>query len=126
MKLSVLTWGLPCNWLKAISLYVMGNLGLRVYDVLDAVEQALLGELDSLSDSVDESPCDGGLSAAISSGVAGGVSTGQGPEGILSCCGLLLILGERLMVDRCQSSSLTVGAVLSIGVGLGGCVGLAM
>ena len=59
-KVSVLTWGLPCNELKAASLYVMGNLGLRVYDALDAAEQVLLGQLDSLSDSVDESPCDGG------------------------------------------------------------------
>ena len=26
-KLRVLTWGLPCRWLKAVSLYVMGILG---------------------------------------------------------------------------------------------------
>ena len=38
----------------------MENLGLMVYDALDVVEQALLGELGSLLDSMDESPCDGG------------------------------------------------------------------
>ena len=53
MKLSVLTWGLLCNVLMAASLYVMGNLGLRVYDALDVAEQELVEELD-------ESPCDGG------------------------------------------------------------------
>ena len=71
----------------------MANLGLRVYDALDVVEQALLGELDSLLDSVDKSCCDGGLSALISSGVAGGVSAGQGPKGISSCHGVILMLG---------------------------------
>ena len=58
-----------------------GQCWLRVYGALDVVEQVLLGELDSLLDSVDESPC-GGLSTLISSGVAGGVSAGRGAEGI--------------------------------------------
>ena len=73
---------------------MMGNLGLRVYDAPDVEKQVLMGELDSLSDSVDKSPCDGGLSTSIFSGVAGGVSTDQGSEGILSCHGVVLTMGE--------------------------------
>ena len=38
----------------------MGNIGHKVYDALDTAEQMLLGELDSLLDSVDDSHCDGG------------------------------------------------------------------
>ena len=96
----------------------MCNLGLRVYEAFDALEQALLGELDSLLDSVDESPCDEEISTVISSSVAGGVSAGQG-------C-LILILGEGLMVDKFPSNSSCVGAALVVGVVLGGWVGLGM
>ena len=89
----------------------MGNLGHRVYDALDTAEQVLQGELDSLSDSMDESHCDGVLSTAISSGVAGGVSTGQGSEGILSSWIVVLTLGEGVK---------TLGAALALGVDLEG------
>ena len=58
--LSILTCCLPCIQLKAVSLYVIGSLGQRVYDPLDATGQVLLGELGSLVDSVDESHSDGG------------------------------------------------------------------
>ena len=43
MLLSILTCGLLCSQLKAASLYVMGNLGLRI--LVDIVEQALQGEV---------------------------------------------------------------------------------
>ena len=60
-----------------------------MYDALDTAEDVLVGELDSLSDSIDEPHCDGVLSTAISSSVASGVGTGQGLEGnhkVLGCC----------------------------------------
>ena len=79
----------------------MGSLGHNVYNALETVELVLLGELGSLLDSVDESHCDGGLSTVISSSVAGGVGTGQGPEGNLSCWGIVVTLGEGLTEDRC-------------------------
>ena len=60
----------------------------------------------------------------ISSSVAGWASTGQGPKGILSCYGVVLTLGEGLMVDKCQSNSLTIGVALAVGTGLGGGLGL--
>ena len=103
----------------------MGSLGLKVYDVLDTGEQALLGELDSLSDSTDESHWDGD-STAISSSVAGGVGAGWGSECNLSCWGVVLTLGERLTVDRHGSKSSTVGVALALGVGLEGCLGHGM
>ena len=56
-----------------------------MYDALDTVELMLLRELYTLLYSVDGSHCDGGLSTAIFSSVAGGVSTGQGSEGNSSC-----------------------------------------
>ena len=74
-KLRVLTWGLLCRQLKAVSLYVMGSLGHNVYD---AFKQVLSGELGSLSDSMGESCCKAGLSATTSSSVTGGVGTGEG------------------------------------------------
>ena len=40
---SVLICGLPCSWLKAVSLYVMGSLGLWV--LVDVVKAVLQGEL---------------------------------------------------------------------------------
>ena len=64
-----------------------------MYNALDIAGLVLLGELGSLLDSVDESHCDGGLSTVISSSVADGVSTGQGPEGNLSCWGVLMAQG---------------------------------
>ena len=54
----------------------MGSLGHKVYNVLDTAEHVLLAEVDSLLDFVDESCCDGGLSAVISSSEADGVGTG--------------------------------------------------
>ena len=101
-KLSVLTWGLLCRWLRAVSLKVMGSLGCKVYDALDTAEHVLLGELDSLLDSVDQSHCDGRLSTVISSSVPGGVSTGQGPVGNSNCWGVVITQGEGSMEDWCQ------------------------
>ena len=49
MRLKVLTWGLPCRWLKAVSLHMMGSLGHSVYEEADAAEYVLSGELGSLS-----------------------------------------------------------------------------
>ena len=46
MLLSVFTWVLPCSQLKAASLYVMGNLGLRI--LVDLVEQVLWVEVSLL------------------------------------------------------------------------------
>ena len=46
MLLSVFTWGLLCSWFKAALLYVVGNLGL--WPPIDAVEQALWGEVSLL------------------------------------------------------------------------------
>ena len=43
---------------------------------------------------------DGGLSTVISSAVEAGITAGQGPEGILSCCGVVLPWGKWLMIDR--------------------------
>ena len=65
-KLRVLTWGLPCRWLEAVSLYVMGSLGCNVYD---AVDKVLSRDLQSLLDSMGESHCERGLSATTSSSV---------------------------------------------------------
>ena len=62
-KLRVLPWGLPLRQLKAVSLYIMGSLGLNAYD---AVEQVLSGELGLLLDFVGESHYDAGLSATTS------------------------------------------------------------
>ena len=39
----VLICSLPCSWLKAVLLYIMGSLGLS--DLVDVVEEALQGEL---------------------------------------------------------------------------------
>ena len=64
--LHVRTCGLPCNWLRAASFYVMGSLGQSEYE---AVLVRLSGEYR--------------LSAPNSSlGVTGGVSAGQGSSGI--------------------------------------------
>ena len=93
--LSVFTWGLPCSQLKAASLYVMGNLGLRILiDVMEVVlwgvvsllevellEMLAVGELDSVD-------IDLGLLAPIFSSVVHGVGgAGQVPRGNVSARG---------------------------------------
>ena len=40
-RLKVLTWHIPCRWLKAVLLYVMGSLGHSVYEVVDVAEHVL-------------------------------------------------------------------------------------
>ena len=37
--LSIFTWDLPCSWLKAALLHVMGNLGFRI--LVDVMKVAL-------------------------------------------------------------------------------------
>ena len=49
---SVLIWGLPCIWLKAALLYVMGNLCFKT--LVDVVEAALWRELFLELDSLSE------------------------------------------------------------------------
>ena len=61
---------------QAVSLYIMGSLGDKVYNAQDTGKHVLLGELDSLPGYIGESHCVGGLSTAISSSVAGVVGTG--------------------------------------------------
>ena len=83
-----LNWGLPCSWLKAVSLYIMGNLGLKILvNVVEAVlQQELSLELDPLSESLgsqaelvggdDSVVLVQGLTASISSSVLGVAGTG--------------------------------------------------
>ena len=80
----VLTWGVPCRWLKGVLLYMIGSLGCSV---VDAVEHVLSRELELLSDSIVESHCKRGLPATTSCSVMGGVSANGGAEGTLSSSG---------------------------------------
>ena len=114
-RLKVLTWGLPCRWLKVVSLYVMGNLGFSLYEAVDAAEHVLSRELGSLSDSIDELYCKVGLPATTFPGVTGGVSVDGGAGGNLSSSRVTLALGRELVVDRCQRRSSMDGAALVLG-----------
>ena len=89
---------------------------LRPNTHVDAVEQALQGELelDSLAESLelwDDTVVLLGLSVLISSGMLGVEGAGQAPEGNLCCTKLTLeVLGNGLLrMDRYCSSCLTQG-----------------
>ena len=132
---SVITWGLPWRWLKAVSLYVMGNLSLKAHvDAVDAAEKVLWGEslLDSLAELLDirdDFEVVLGLSTLIFAGVLCVGGAGQVPEGNSSCMALTLGLEEGLLrVDRCCRSCSTHWEVLAEGncKGFGKCTDLGM
>ena len=128
----VLTWGLLWSWLKAASLYVMGNLGLNTLDAVNVTEQALWGESLLLLDSLvvrGDSDILWGLSMLICSSMSGVESAGQMPELNSMSIGLILGIGAGLlMADRCCSSCLTYGREASAEgcEDLGRCTGLGM
>ena len=126
---SVLICSLPCSQLKAATLYVMGNLGLKtLVDVMEAVLQRELSmELDSLSellgllaellDGNDSVRVVQGLAMLTSSCVLGVGDAGWVFEGNSSCTGTLRNGAGLLMTNKWCSSWSTVGEAMGAGWG---------
>ena len=121
---SVLTYSLLFSWLKAVSLYVMGSLGLRVLvDVVEAVQQGKLMLELSLSESLgllpgslvgdDSVDVEQGLVALGTSSMWDVGGAVPGPEDNLSCMGTLGDGLGLLRVDKWWSNGSTVGEALA-------------
>ena len=121
---SILTCIVPLSQLKAVSLYVMGSLGLSVLiDVVETTlqdelipELLLSGSLDSLEGSLvgaQSVDVEWRLAAPWTSGVWGVGGAGWVPDDNLSYTGTLGDGLELLMVDRWWSNGSTVGVALA-------------